>query len=87
MERFVTNNFLLIRTLVPTNLFLEELVQEKLTFSMLYVRIGMTINALAKYKLLFYLKRVEKLEVMKQGQGTCSTFKAFNLTHLHVLRS
>ena len=23
----------------------------------------------------------------KQGQGTCSTFKPFNLTYLHVLRS
>ena len=24
---------------------------------------------------------------MKQGQGTCCTFKAFNLTYLHVLRA
>ena len=24
---------------------------------------------------------------MKRGQGTCSTFKAFNLTYLHILRA
>ena len=27
------------------------------------------------------------LGAMKRGRGTCSTFKAFNLTYLHILRS
>ena len=39
----------------------------------------------------FFFKKIiiaiEYLGALKQGPCTCNTFKAFNLTYLHVLRS